>query len=333
MKKLFALFSIFTLCVFALGCTPDIIPADEKRLDLNEPANGGGSGNGGSENGGNNSGDGKEELKEDPSKTIRVISYNIRTGTSDSGTDNAWDKRKKASPAMVKDQNPTVFGLQEAIFHSSPKYSQIDYLADNLPDYAWYGVGRENGMANMANADGEYMAIFYKKSEVTLGDHGTFWLAEGAPTTPVTGWDAAYKRTATWAIFTHKASGEKFMYINTHFDHKGANAKKNSVLLLIEQSKVLNPDNYPVVITGDFNMEFSDTSLLPLKNAMNDARTTADKTHHAGTNNNWGSANKIIDYIFYTGFHAWQYKVVNKQYEGITYISDHYPIIATLQFE
>ncbi len=320
MKKLSAI--LFALCVFAMGCTPDAVPADEKRPDLNDSAN-----EGGSDTGGNNS----DELKENPDRIIKVMSFNISNQMS--GT-NGWANRKEAVYAMFKEQSPTVFGLQE------PLYNQINDLKAKLSDYDCYGVGRDNGKATGTSADGEIMAVFYKKDELAMGDHGTFWVAEGAPLTPTLGWNANYKRSATWAIFTHKKTEKKFFMINTHLDYKtkdGADGsdytKAQSILLLLEQITKLNPDNFPVVITGDFNMQFSETSLIPMKNAMKDARTNADKTHHGSTNSNWGSASKIIDYIFYKDFHAWEYKVINKAYEGITYISDHYPIIATLQFE
>ncbi len=324
MKRFTTIFSIIALSLLVSGCTPDSNSDFQERPDLMEKPDGG------KDEGKDDSGDTQpEKPSEDPDKIIKAMSYNIRTGTSDTNTNNKWDNRKKASPAMIKDMKPTVFGLQEAL------YFQVSYLNDNLPDYDFYGVGRETGKegGNSSVGGDEIMAIFYNKNEVTMGDHGTFWLAEGAPTTPVKGWDASYKRTATWAMFTHKKTGKKFLYVNTHYDHKGNLARENSSKLLVEQFKKLNPENYPVILTGDFNLEFSSNLLLPLKNAMNDARTTADKTSHAATFNSWGSKSQIIDHIFYKGLKAWRYQVVNTKYENVPYISDHYPIMATFQFE
>ncbi len=259
---------------------------------------------------------------------ITVMSYNIRLGTkSESNSANNWDNRKPASPAMAKNQNPTVFGLQEAVSN------QVKYMADNLSEYGWYGVGRDSGSYPIFTGDGEVMAIFYKKSEVTLGDHGTFWLADGAPTKPAYGWDAACRRTATWAIFTHNASNKQFLYINTHLDHEGREAQEKSILLLIEQAKTLNPDNLPLVITGDFNIEPSNAFLKPMQEAMKDVRVYAPVTDYKKTYNAWGgSSARIIDHIYCSGFIPVKYETVTKQYENVKYVSDHYPLMATLEF-
>ncbi len=319
MKKVFAAFSILALCFAALGCTEGSGNAnyEEERPDLKD--------------------DNQEELPpvETTDDMIIAMSYNIRTGTSDRGSDNAWDKRKIASPAMIKDVKPTVFGLQEAL------YFQIEYLKENCPDYDCYGVGRESNKANGAStpAGDEVMAIFYDRNVVTLEDHGTFWLAEGAPTTPTKGWKAKYKRTATWGIFTHKPTGKKFFYMNTHLDYvtkdgeNGANeTKAKSIILLKNKIRELNPQGYPAVLTGDFNTESTDAIFNTLKQDMKDARTSAPRTDHGGTVNDWGTKNSIIDHIFYSDFKALEYKVVRERYEGVKYISDHYPIYTVLKF-
>ena len=69
---------------------------------------------------------------------VTVVSFNIRVDNAADG-DNVWNNRKPASAAMIKQEQPTVMGLQEAQPH------QITYLAKNCPDYAWYGLGRDTG--------------------------------------------------------------------------------------------------------------------------------------------------------------------------------------------
>ena len=58
---------------------------------------------------------------------VTVVSFNIRVDNAADG-DNAWDNRKPASAAMIRQERPTVMGLQEAQPH------QITYLAKNCPD-------------------------------------------------------------------------------------------------------------------------------------------------------------------------------------------------------
>ncbi|MBR5138401.1 MAG: endonuclease, partial [Alistipes sp.] len=91
---------------------------------------------------------------------IKVISYNIRLSGGDG--ENHWDKRKHASINMIKEEMPTVFGVQEA------KPDQMEYLVENLPDYGHIGVGRDDGKQK-----GEHMTIFWLKDEVEMVDGGT----------------------------------------------------------------------------------------------------------------------------------------------------------------
>ena len=50
----------------------------------------------------------KNELEE-----LKVMSYNIRMGIAKDGT-NSWEFRCPATIAMLKDQQPDIFGVQEA---------------------------------------------------------------------------------------------------------------------------------------------------------------------------------------------------------------------------
>ncbi len=309
MKKILLLFA---LCVLAFGCSDD---------NVQPPPfipNTGNTGDGGSGNTGVTNPNEPIALE---AGQLRVISFNIRTGTSDKNTQNAWDNRKTASPAFIKHHKPTVFGLQEALDF------QISYLKSELPEYDCYGVGREDGKSK-----GEHMSIFYRKDDVDLEQSGTFWLSE-TPDSPSKGWDASYKRSATWGIFKHKGTGLRFFYINTHLDHKGALAQENSILLIIEKMKALNPKGYPAILTADFNVEFSDPIFLPLQKVMQNAREVSPRTDHITTFNDWGPGIKIIDHIFFSGFKPIEYRTILNNYEGVVYVSDHYPISAVLEFE
>ena len=82
-------------------------------------------------------------------ETIKVMSYNIRLGIANDG-DNAWENRKEATPAMLADQDPLCFGVQEAY-----KF-QVEYINETCPQYASVGVGRDDGVDK-----GEHMSIFY----------------------------------------------------------------------------------------------------------------------------------------------------------------------------
>ena len=254
------------------------------------------------------------------SDQIVVISYNIRVGTASDGT-NSWQYRYPASAMMIQDQKPDIFGLQEALDF------QVKYLEDFCPGYKSIGVGREDGKNK-----GEHMSIFYNKKTVKLLKWGTFWLSE-TPDVPSKGWGADCIRTATWALMKDKCNGKKFFYVNTHLDHIGWEARKNGLALIVEKIKAINPDNLPMILTGDFNMTIDRPEFDDLKTQMQNARETAVKTDHHNTFNDWGKSESTIDYIWFKGFSSCtEYETITKSYMERAYISDHYPIKATLIF-
>jgi len=253
-------------------------------------------------------------------KDIKVMSYNIRLGIADDG-ENSWENRKPASAAMVSDQAPAVFGVQEAYGF------QIDYIKENCPQYDCVGVGRDDGADQ-----GEHMSVFFDKNLIELQDWGTYWLSE-TPDSVSYGWDAACRRTATWTLLKVKETGKQFFFVNTHLDHKGKEARKNGLALIVERITATNPDGFPMVLTGDFNVLPTDPCLVDLDKIMKSARTYAEDSDQTPSYNGWQGPKSDGDYIYYSGFEkCTDFKVVTQSYVGIPFVSDHYPVVATLVF-
>ena len=253
---------------------------------------------------------------------ITVLSYNIRNGNSVDGT-NSWLLRYPASAMMIEDQKPDIFGLQEALNY------QVQYMQEYTSNYKHVGVGREDGKKR-----GEYMSIFYNTNTIKLLKWGTFWLSE-TPDKPSLGWDAECIRTATWALLQDKVSGKKFYYVNTHLDHVGTEARRQGLALIMDKIEEINTMGLPLVIGGDFNMDEDDPSMKEINKTMKNTRNQAIKTDEGFTYHGWGKKQegKPIDHIFYTGFSSCPtYEVIRKEYYGRKFISDHYPIKATLIF-
>lgn len=254
------------------------------------------------------------------SNELKVISSNIRLGVANDG-ENSWDNRKSAFPAMLADQCPDIFGVQEAYDF------QLAYLNEQCPQYTCVGVGRDDGVNK-----GEHMSIFYNNERFNLEKWGTYWLSE-TPDVPSLGWDAACYRTATWGLLAEKKTGRKFYFVNTHLDHVGIDARKNGLALIVERIGAMNPENYPMVLTGDFNVTPDNPGLVDLDKIMKSARIYAKDSDEKGSFNGWGKTTKVIDYIYYAGFpECKSFKVIDQSYDNKPYISDHYPIIATLKF-
>jgi endonuclease/exonuclease/phosphatase family metal-dependent hydrolase len=254
--------------------------------------------------------------------TLTVMSFNIRYGDANDGT-NSWKYRYPATGMMISDQNPDIFGVQEALLY------QIKYILEVCPQYKAIGVGREDGKHK-----GEHMDIFYNKKKIALKKWGSFWLSE-TPDVPSKGWDAACKRTATWALLKDKRTGEKFYYVNTHLDHIGVVARQKGLAMICDRIKSINPEGYPMILTGDFNISPDNPALTELNQRMKSARNVAFKTDSVLSFNGWGDkeSQEMIDYIYFSGFSKCDlFETVTKPYFDYKYVSDHYPVKAVLEF-
>jgi endonuclease/exonuclease/phosphatase family metal-dependent hydrolase len=257
------------------------------------------------------------------SQTLTVMSYNIRMDTKADGV-NQWGNRIEKVTDLIKKHNPDLFGVQEAL------HNQMMDLQNNLPDYQFVGVGRDDGKEK-----GEYSAIFYKKDKFEVLKQNTFWLSE-TPTIPGSkSWDAAITRVVTFAVVKEKSSGKSFIYANTHFDHIGKEARKNSANtikhLLLDFMK--DYKEIPVLVSGDFNSEPTAEPYLNMINGkelqLTDARPGTDVT---GTFCGFEVGKiecRTIDYIFHSPqWKASNYKVIQEN-DGKYYPSDHLPVMAS----
>lgn len=262
------------------------------------------------------------DAKKKDSDGLKVMSYNIRYGSAEDGT-NSWQYRWPATISMLNEVQPDVFGVQEALDF------QLTLVSEMARNYKNVGVGREDG-----KHDGEHMAIFWNKKTVKMLKWGTFWLSE-TPEKPSMGWDAACFRTATWALMKDKKTGKKFYFVNTHLDHVGKEARKLGLKLIVDRIDDINPEKYPMVLTGDFNVRPDNPCLVDLDKIMTSTRKIAKKTDSKGTFNGWRKDREggVIDYIYVSGFgEVVEYETITKKYADRSFVSDHYPIMSVLKF-
>lgn len=258
-------------------------------------------------------------------QTMKVATYNIRYDNKQD-TANAWKNRLPYMAKLIRFQDFDVFGTQEVL------YNQLQDLAGQLPGYAHIGVGREDG-----KQAGEFSAIFYKQDKYKLLKQGTFWLSPTS-TTPSKGWDAALPRVCSWGQFQDKATGFTFYLFNTHFDHVGVEARKESAKLILAKIKEM-AGTTPTILTGDFNIDQTNESYTILGTAGNlkDAFETSQVVYAPnGTFNGFNSKAKTearIDHIFLgPAFTATRYGILTDTYGAGKTPSDHYPVAVELQY-
>ena len=256
---------------------------------------------------------------------IKVMTFNIRLSPrEDFDGDNCWNNRREAAVKMIRESQPDLFGIQEGYI------VQVNYLDEQLPEYGRYGVCRDDGLER-----GEANAIFWRKDRFDLVKCDTYWLSE-TPDTVSLGWDGACRRIVTWAQLHDKALGRDVWFFNTHFDHVGKIAREEAGKLIIERMKATVPEGDPIFLTGDFNANWDDPILDPIREMLQECRETSPVTTDMNTFHNWGRKNvpageDIIDHVFYRGATAEKYEVLTGDY-GAAFVSDHWPVMGTFRF-
>lgn len=265
---------------------------------------------------------------------IRVMTFNVRYDEPRDNA-NAWPNRKELVASMIRFHNADLVGVQEALKR------QLEDLDTLLPEYSRVGVGRADGKTG-----GEYSAILYRKTRFESLESSTFWLSE-TPNVPSPGWDAAYPRIVTWAKFKDLKTGKIFFHFNTHFDHRGVRARKESARLLLNRISQTGGE-LPVVVTGDFNFTESSEGyqLLTGKNSgesvssksvLRDTRYSSPHGHHGPTStfNEFKALvpGMKIDYVFVKGsIRVIQHGVLSDTWDG-RFPSDHLPVLAEIVIE
>lgn len=252
---------------------------------------------------------------------LTVMSFNLRYDES-ADRENQWGNRKEAVLMMINEIQPRIIGIQEGL------HNQVRYLDDNLSNYHFVGVGRDDG-----HSSGEYAAIFYDTNYFEVLDNDNFWLSE-TPETPSLGWDANNIRICTWAKLKDITENKIIYIFNTHFDHKGKTSQQQSSELLVQKIQEIVEADAPVFITGDFNMLIGNKRLEPITGNYFAANHFAEISDDNKSFNAWGRGilSRNIDFIFYQNAQALAYKTLVKDY-GVPYISDHYPIISHFNYQ
>lgn len=258
---------------------------------------------------------------------FNVMTYNIRYDNPDDNQNN-WKYRRDNAANAIRFYDADILGTQEVL------HNQLQDLKERLSGYDVVGVGREDGKEK-----GEYSALWYKKDRFTLLDSGNFWLSETPLVTASKGWDAACVRIASWVKLKDKKSGKCLFALNTHFDHKGVVARKESVKLILNKVAELSK-GIPVVVTGDFNAEPETNVIKGLTDSNNnkhliDSRAVSPIVYGpAWSFHDFGkiplNERTIIDYIFVrNGVKVLKYGVLAETKDS-TFLSDHAPILVRI---
>ena len=257
---------------------------------------------------------------------LTIATYNIRYDNP-RDTGNLWIDRAPVVASLIRFHDFDIFGTQEGL------KNQLDDIRNALPQYTYYGVGRDDGKDK-----GEHSAIFYKKDDFVVLNKGDFWLSQ-TPDKPGLGWDATCcNRICSWIYFQHKKTGKKFYFFNAHYDHQGVQARKESSKLILQKINDI-AGNEPVIFTGDLNGSHKSEwyQAVATSGKLKDAYKEVKYPYAISASyNDFGRTKdsvNIIDHIFTTShITASKWGVLTDSYRG-KYPSDHFPVLARLTFK
>lgn len=261
--------------------------------------------------------------------SLRVVSFNVRYGTANDG-DNRWELRKTTVVEAIRAMAPDVMGTQEM------QRFQAEYLRSQLPEYAYVGKSREPG-----NEMGEECGIFFRKDRFNDLEQGHFWLSENPDQPGSKSWDSSLPRMASWVKLYDQRRKEPFVFVNTHFDHRGREARLESAKLLHHRATQISRQ-LPLIVTGDFNCgegsepyqaiaapTADDRLLLDSYRAVHSQRSDDEGTFNGFQGRRSGSR---IDWILVgPPVKVESAKIETFEQDG-RYPSDHFPVSAVVNW-
>ncbi|MDG2221240.1 MAG: endonuclease/exonuclease/phosphatase family protein [Rubripirellula sp.] len=261
---------------------------------------------------------------------LKIVTYNIRCMNRSDGED-YWPKRIEAVTNFLDDYD--LIGLQEV---TKP---QFDQLRKRLTDFDSYGLGRSDGKSG-----GEHAAIFFRRDLLEMSSQGTFWLSETPDQVGTKGWDADLPRTCTWMVLKRRDSEAQVWVANTHFDHRGVQARTESAKLIRRMAHQLG-EGLPTIVMGDFNcLPGSDPyqALTTLEvtdsNPLTDARKASEQ-EPIGPGSTWNGfsqiiPDRIIDHLFVEGpVTVRTVEVLDPRTQSGRFASDHLPVTASIELK
>ncbi|MBU1113585.1 MAG: endonuclease/exonuclease/phosphatase family protein, partial [Bacteroidetes bacterium] len=258
------------------------------------------------------------------SLSLNVVSYNIQTGGY------YRTETPQLLAQFVEDWKVDILGTQE--LHKL----QVEAIDKALPEFSWFGVGREDG-----KDFGETSVIFYRKEKFELLEQSTFWLSETPDVVGSKSWSSSDIRIVTWGKFLDRSIEKTFYVFNTHYDHISDYARTESSKLLRLKMREIAGLN-PIIITGDFNCTAGTTpyNLIIEENKDDLLISNSEKICLDDPFGPKGSFNDFkdnsptlkIDFIFVNQFFKTLKCGIINEKPNDKFISDHFPVFAKMEF-
>ncbi len=267
------------------------------------------------------------------------MSFNTRYENPEDLGSRSWPQRVGGAVRMIRRERPDIIGVQEVL------HGQAADLWASLPDYEFYGVGRDDGKRT-----GEYSGIFYQRDRFypDPADCGTFWLSDTPERAGSRTWGNEIPRMAAWVRLVDLATGRGFYVFNTHWDHRNQPSRERAALLIARRIDDRRHPAEPVALIGDFNSVENNPGLIYLTGSRGPVAGSTQvwtgglvdtyqslhaaeknrRTLHFWKNSREGSVK--VDHIFVSrGAKIEQAEIVSADKPMV---SDHFPVTARVLF-
>lgn len=259
---------------------------------------------------------------------LHVMTFNIRRRMLHvgSGSPDRWDRRAPYLRSLLRAEMPSLLGVQEAL------PGQAGFVTASFgSSYRAVGYGRS------ANRGGEGCPLYFDADRLELMEWGQDALSNNPRVPGSLSWGNIVPRILVRATFRDRATGIRFLAINTHFDQHSRWARIRSartIRSLVAESAL------PAIVTGDLNTGEATAPVRELlaEGTLLDAWAVATKrlTPEWGSFTNYREprvGHKRIDWIAVTpSLHVDSIGINARTYGG-GWPSDHAPVQAVVRFD
>lgn len=279
-------------------------------------------------------GDAEPEAQKLPPAPVSVMTFNVLCSLCATKEHDPWEQRLNMFRDVFDRHDPDLVGLQEL----GPFGDEVGLMLERLPGRGAISFAPEDA-APYPDA-----AIFYRKDRFSVIESGEYWLSP-TPDVPNSNGFATPQlpRLLVWALLKDKAGDREIYFASTHFDNNTPSQAMSAPL--VKERTAPFAQNTPVVVLGDFNSQPSDPAWDTLTTdaghgfAFVDAQSIAaewsvitnqepppsydlaDRIDHifvAGNTTDWSASSWHADLTVYP--------------PNDRYPSDHFPIVATLEY-
>ena len=184
---------------------------------------------------------------------LTIINFNIQNKVYIKNYDGK--NSPKIFSKLIKEEKPDIICLQELTDNYQTK------LQKYIPNYKFTGQNRFKKKSPWYNHFGENNSII---TNLNILKTQTYSLSKDIDKLGKRSFLSIFPRIAT--VTTVTKENQTFTIINTHLDHLSNHARKTQLIYL---KQIIEANNYPIILVGDFNLNTDNNIFIDFIKYMN----------------------------------------------------------------